>query len=200
MQCNIHRYVLADVTVAINDMLDCCAVVKPGQNVVILAAMGGLHGGRNLVLVSSNTLAPKGSAESQAKSKQHAEDLRAYTPSYENMLKLTRGTLYHQELVSEELVRERYEMSTGKNYQAQIARAHAPRPKSLDDELANIKAKTLILWGRNDHGTSLDQALLLLEKIPGAELHIFDQCAHWVQWDRAERFNSLVSDFLKGDS
>ncbi len=155
---------------------------------------------RKLVLVSSNTLAPKGSAESQAKSKQHAEDLRAYTPSYENMLKLTRGTLYHQELVSEELVRERYEMSTGKNYQAQIARAHAPRPKSLDDELANIKAKTLILWGRNDHGTSLDQALLLLEKIPGAELHIFDQCAHWVQWDRAERFNSLVSDFLKGDS
>jgi pimeloyl-ACP methyl ester carboxylesterase len=154
---------------------------------------------RRLVLVSSNTLAPKGSLESQAKSKKHAEELRAYTPSYENMLKMTQGTLYRQDLVTEELVRERYEMSTGKNYDAQLARANAAKSKSLDDELENLKSKTLILWGRNDHGTSLDQALLLFQKIPQAELHIFDQCAHWVQWDHADRFNVLVSDFLKAD-
>ena len=42
-------YMLADAAVAINDMLDCCAVVKPGQHVLILAAIEGLHGGRNLV-------------------------------------------------------------------------------------------------------------------------------------------------------
>jgi len=42
-------YMPADAAVAINDMLDCCAVVKPGQNVLILAAVDGLHGGRNLV-------------------------------------------------------------------------------------------------------------------------------------------------------
>jgi hypothetical protein len=42
-------YMPADAVVAINDMLDCCAVVKPGQNVLILAAVDGLHGGRNLV-------------------------------------------------------------------------------------------------------------------------------------------------------
>ena len=154
---------------------------------------------RRLVLVSSNTLAPKGSPESQAKSKKHAEELRAYTPSYENMLKMTQGTLYHQELVTEELVRERYEMSTGKNYEAQSARTNAAKSKSLDDELAKLKSKTLILWGRNDHGTSLDQALLLFQKIPQAELHVFDQCAHWVQWDHADRFNALVCDFLEMD-
>ncbi|HEX2929281.1 MAG TPA: alpha/beta hydrolase, partial [Candidatus Binatia bacterium] len=140
---------------------------------------------KRLVLVSSNTLAPKGSPESQAKSKKHADELRAYTPSYENMLKMTKGTLYKQQLVTEELVRERYEMSTGKNYQAQSERANAPKSKSLDNELGNLKSKTLILWGRNDHGTSLDQALLLFQKIPQAELHVFDQCAHWVQWDHA---------------
>jgi pimeloyl-ACP methyl ester carboxylesterase len=152
-----------------------------------------------LVLVSSNTLAPKGSPESQAKSKKHAEELRAYTPTYENMLKMTQGTLFRQNLVTEELVRERYEMSNGKRYEAQIERANAPKSKTLDDELGKLKSKTLILWGRNDHGTSLDQALLLFQKIPQAELHIFDQCAHWVQWDHAERFNTLVADFLKAD-
>ena len=39
-------YMPADAAVAINDMLDCCAVVQPGQNVLILAAVDGLHGGR----------------------------------------------------------------------------------------------------------------------------------------------------------
>jgi 2-hydroxy-6-oxonona-2,4-dienedioate hydrolase len=36
----------------------------------------------------------------------------------------------------------------------------------------------------------------LLKAIPGAELHIFDRCGHWVQWDQAERFNTIVRDFL----
>jgi len=150
-----------------------------------------------LVLVSSNTLAPKGSAESQAKSKKHADELRAYTPSFENMMKMTRGTLYRQELVTEELVRERFEMSTGKNYAAQLKRADAPRSKPLDEELNKLKVKTLILWGQNDRGTSLEQAILLFQKIPNAELHIFDRCAHWVQWDQGGRFNKIVTDFLR---
>ena len=164
-----------------------------------LAARLALEDSRSkrLVLVSSNTLAPKGSAESQAKSKKHAEELRGYTPSFENMMKMTQGTLFHQDLVTEELVRERYEMSAGKNYEAQLKRALAAKSKSLEDELGNLTTKTLILWGKNDHGTSLEQALLLFQKIPQAELHIFDQCAHWVQWDHADRFNNLVAQFLK---
>lgn len=154
---------------------------------------------KKLVLVSSNTLAPKGSAESQAKSKQHAEELRAYTPSLENMRAMTLGTVFHRELVTDGLVRERYEMSTGKNYQAQLRRAEASKSKSLEDELSNLKTRTLILWGKNDHGTSLEQALLLFQKIPQAELHVFDECAHWVQWDHSARFNNLVAEFLKAE-
>ena len=34
---------------AVNDMLDNCACVERGQNVLILAAVDGLHGGRNIV-------------------------------------------------------------------------------------------------------------------------------------------------------
>ncbi len=164
-----------------------------------LAARLALEDSRvnRLVLVSSNTLAPKGSAESQAKSKKHAEELRAYTPSIENMRKMTLGTLYSRELVTDELVRERYEMSAGKNYDAQQKRADAPRARGLEEELFRLNVKTLILWGQNDHGTSLEQAVLLFQKIPNAELHIFDRCAHWVQWDQAARFNRLVTDFFK---
>jgi 2-hydroxy-6-oxonona-2,4-dienedioate hydrolase len=46
----------------------------------------------------------------------------------------------------------------------------------------------------------VERGLLLFQLIPNAEFHLFDQCAHWVQWDQAERFNRLVSDFLGSDS
>jgi hypothetical protein len=46
--------------------------------------------------------------------KKHSEDLREYEPSLENMRKLTLGRLFNKELVTEELVREHYEMSIGK--------------------------------------------------------------------------------------
>lgn len=42
-----------------------------------------------------------------------------------------------------------------------------------------------------------ERGLLLFQLIPHAEFHLFDNCAHWVQWDRAERFNRIVSDFLR---
>jgi pimeloyl-ACP methyl ester carboxylesterase len=64
------------------------------------------------------------------------------------------------------------------------------------DELPRLKTRTLILWGNNDQGAAVERALLLLQRIPGAELHVFDRCAHWVQWDQAARFNDLVADFL----
>jgi len=35
--------------IAVADLLDNCAQIKPGQNVLILCAIDGLHGGRNLV-------------------------------------------------------------------------------------------------------------------------------------------------------
>ncbi len=150
-----------------------------------------------LVLVSSGTLAPKGSPEAEALSKAHGERLRGYTPSLENARTLTMGTLFDKKLVTEELVQERYEMSAGKNFEAQSERRGGSPPKRINEELPNLKVKTLILWGNNDRGAATERALPLFQSIPGAELHIFDECAHWVQRDKADRFHKIVVDFLK---
>jgi len=45
-------------------------------------------------------------------------------------------------------------------------------------------------------GVSVERGVLLFQSIPGAEFHLFDNCAHWAQWDQAERFNRIVADFL----
>jgi pimeloyl-ACP methyl ester carboxylesterase len=155
---------------------------------------------RRLVLVSSSTLAPKGSAQAQAMAQHHSAELKEYVPGIDQMRALTKQTLFDQELVTEALVQERYEMSIGKNYEAQLARKSAASPKPIHEELRNLKTKTLILWGNNDRGAAVERALLLFQLIPDAELHIFDRCAHWVQWDQAARFNNLVADFLHASS
>jgi 2-hydroxy-6-oxonona-2,4-dienedioate hydrolase len=99
--------------------------------------------------------------------------------------------------VTEELVRARHEMSIGKNQEAAQLRRGVKPPRPLFNELANLKTKTLLLWGAQDRGVSVERGLLLFQLIPNAEFHLFDQCAHWVQWDCAGRFNNLVSGFLR---
>jgi 2-hydroxy-6-oxonona-2,4-dienedioate hydrolase len=145
---------------------------------------------------TSGTLAPKGSAESAALGQKHSEELREYVPSLENMRALTLGTLFRKELVTEDLVRARYEMSIGKNQDAAERRRGVKAPRSLLEELPNLKTKTLLLWGAQDRGVSVERGILLFQLIPNAEFHLFDQCAHWVQWDQADRVNRLVADFL----
>jgi pimeloyl-ACP methyl ester carboxylesterase len=152
---------------------------------------------RSFVTTTSGSLSPQGSADSQTLARQHAEELREYEPSLENMRKLTLGTIFNKELVTEKLVRERYEMSTGKNYEAQLQRRNAARQRPLYDDLSQLRVKALLLWGNNDRGVSVERGLELFRRVPGAEFHLFDKCAHWVQWDQADRFNRLVTDFIR---
>lgn len=156
------------------------------------------HRAKTFVTTTSGSLSPQGSAASQSLAAKHAADLREYEPSLENMRKLTLGTIFNKELVTEELVRERYEMSVGKNYEAQVQRRAAARQRPVYDELNKLRVRALLLWGNNDHGVSVERGVELFQRIPGAEFHLFDNCAHWVQWDQADRFNRLVIDFLRG--
>ena len=152
---------------------------------------------KTFVTTTSGSLSPQGSAASQSLAQKHAADLREYEPSMANMRKLTFGTIFNKELVTEELVRERYEMSIGKNYDAQVQRRSAARQRPVSDELNQLPVRALLLWGNQDQGVSVERGVELFQRIPGAEFHLFDKCAHWVQWDQAERFNWLVSDFLR---
>ena len=149
-----------------------------------------------LVLVSSGTLASKGSERAQTMAKEHSAHLRQYTPSLENARKLSMGTLFNQELVTEEFVQQRFEMSRGRYFEAQRKRSEAPPARPVQDELRNLKMKTLVLGGKYDNGVAMERTLLLFEKIPGAEVHFFDKSGHWPQWDQADRFHRVVTDFL----
>jgi pimeloyl-ACP methyl ester carboxylesterase len=145
-----------------------------------------------LVLTASSLLAPPGSAQADALARSHGAELRAFEPSYEAVRKMSLQTVFHSELVTHEFLETRLEMSSGKHL---LARATPAEP--LGDSLHKVQQPTLILWGTDDRGAAVERALPMLRQIPKAELHIFRECGHWVQWDHADRFNRLVADFLR---
>jgi 2-hydroxy-6-oxonona-2,4-dienedioate hydrolase len=59
-----------------------------------------------------------------------------------------------------------------------------------------ITAPTLLLWTDHDPTGGLDEADLLLQWIPGSELHVIEGAGHWPQWERPREFADVHVDFL----
>jgi len=150
-----------------------------------------------LVLMASGSLSPRPPGVSPELVRQQAATRASYTPSLENARAYLQESLVNKAAITDELVEEMYAMSAGKNYEAFQARARLPEMPPIYDELKKLTVPALLLWGRNDNG-GVERGLLLFEKIPGAELHVFDNCGHWVEIDQTDRVNRLVRDFLRG--
>lgn len=66
----------------------------------------------------------------------------------------------------------------------------------VDEKLKTIKAPTLVVWGREDRLTPLAMGEAFAKDIPGAQLLVFDQCAHVPQLEKPAEFNAAVLKFL----
>jgi 4,5:9,10-diseco-3-hydroxy-5,9,17-trioxoandrosta-1(10),2-diene-4-oate hydrolase len=67
-----------------------------------------------------------------------------------------------------------------------------------DRRLKKLTTPTLVLWGRDDKVNRPAGGTMLLNLMPNAELIMTSHTGHWMQWERAELFNRLVSEFLSG--
>ncbi|MBF97282.1 MAG: 3-oxoadipate enol-lactonase [Pelagibacterales bacterium] len=70
--------------------------------------------------------------------------------------------------------------------------------KSMDMRPGNpkITAPTLVICGKQDTGTTPQQAEEIAEAVPNAELELIDNAAHLANIEQHEVFNSLLSKFL----
>ena len=123
--------------------------------------------------------------------------IRAYPrgegPTREKMRAYLEMMMYDPSLITDELVEERYQASlTGSP--AEGASAKEP----LWQRLHAIAAPTLVVWGRDNRVQGYDNALFMLQRIPDVELHVFGRTGLWVPFERARRFEALVTDFLTG--
>lgn len=64
------------------------------------------------------------------------------------------------------------------------------------EDLAQITAPSLIVWGRNNPFGEVPEAAAMHAAIPDSELVIFDDCGHWPQHEQAQSYNDLSLEFL----
>ena len=69
-----------------------------------------------------------------------------------------------------------------------------------DSRLKSLPTPTLVLWGRDDKVNRPAGGPMLLNIMPNAQLVMTSHTGHWMQWERAELFNQLVTEFLSDDS
>ncbi len=103
--------------------------------------------------------------------------------------------LYDGSTVDDAVLAERARSVRQEQVDAWIASYSSPH-RSLAPDLRSVQAPTLILHGRDDRVVAFEGGLSLLSELPNSELHAFNRCGHWVQYEHADRFNELVLAFL----
>ena len=122
-------------------------------------------------------------------------------PTPENLKSMIQVFVYDPNRITEELLNGRFaNMQRNpvhlKNFADGFDRNPGTLMKDFSPQLGQIKADTLVIWGRDDRFVPLDHGIKLVWALPKAQLHVFSQCGHWAQWEHAEAFNRLVLDFL----
>jgi len=121
-------------------------------------------------------------------------------PTIENLKKMMSVFVYDTSSLTESLFQARLDnMLSRKDHLENFVKSLEANPKQFPDvghRLGEVKAHTLIIWGRDDRFVPMDVGLRLLWGMPNAEYHIFNRCGHWAQWEHADKFNRMVLDFL----
>ncbi|MDL5592183.1 alpha/beta fold hydrolase [Bacillus subtilis] len=111
--------------------------------------------------------------------------------------------VYDGSQVSDEMIRERFEASIDPQV---IAAPPLRRPTGIprfsrwdftrDSRLKHCQVPTLVLWGAQDKVNRPSGGEALRSRMPDCNLYLFSRTGHWVQWERADEFNSVTLAFL----
>jgi 4,5:9,10-diseco-3-hydroxy-5,9,17-trioxoandrosta-1(10),2-diene-4-oate hydrolase len=128
-------------------------------------------------------------------------------PSREKLERFIRTYLvYDGASVPDELIDLRHQASIDPEVVANppLRRPSGPMaPRTLwrmdltrDSRLKHLPTPTLVLWGRDDKVNRPAGGPMLLNMMPNAELLMTSHTGHWMQFERAELFNDIVTEFL----
>lgn len=105
-------------------------------------------------------------------------------------------------LVTDELVELRYQSALNDTASDRLAQVVAARDRDrialpLDFEvLARLDIPVLLIHGVQDVVIPVSRTWELLNVVPNADAHIFSQCGHWSQVERADEFNEVIGRYL----
>jgi pimeloyl-ACP methyl ester carboxylesterase len=132
-------------------------------------------------------------------------------PTRQRLVDWLNSMVYNQDIVTEELIEERWALATDPETLASARRMYgkaafnmmmkfmrsADAPPQPWAQMHRVKAPTLLTWGRDDRVSPLDMALIPMRTIANAELHVFGNCGHWAMIEAKEAFENTVMGFLQ---
>ncbi len=126
-----------------------------------------------------------------------------YQPSLQAMRDLMEVFNYDHSIINDDLVSMRYQASIRDDVQTRFAQLFPePRQQGVEmlalseDDLRSLPHKTLLIHGRDDQVIPLETSERMVRLIADSQLHVFGQCGHWVQIEKAKEFTRLLVDFL----
>ncbi|MCG8274114.1 alpha/beta fold hydrolase [Aquamicrobium sp. NLF2-7] len=126
-----------------------------------------------------------------------------HVATLENMREMMKIFAWDQSLINDDLAEIRHRATTRAGVMEAFS-AMFPEPRqaalralaSREEDVAGVRAPTLVIHGRDDRVIPVDVSRRLFELLPNAELHLFSNCGHWTQIEKAARFNAIVGDFM----
>lgn len=126
-----------------------------------------------------------------------------YQPSFDNMKAMVKTFAYDTSIITDDLVKSRYEASVRPGFHESYAKIFAaPRQPIIkamatpEAEIRKITQPALVIHGRDDQIVPLSNSYKLNSLIPKSDLHVFGQCGHWTQIEKKDQFVKLVMDFF----
>ena len=117
---------------------------------------------------------------------------------YEYIKKKTQDTFYNPEVATKELVDEVFDTVNDRNKAIRvIATAKSAIRHNLRDKLHNIKAPTLLIWGKEDMVTPAFVGEEFHKLIENSQLYLVEQCGHAPMMEHPQIFNEYLETFLK---
>lgn len=125
-------------------------------------------------------------------------------PTKAGLRRLLHLIFYDPRIASEELVEALHKERARPGNSASLLRIlrqgvslRGVRPTArLTDRLAEVRAPTLLLWGRQDRIFPVFHAERAVPRLPKGHGVVFDRCGHWPHIEVRDQFNRTVSRFL----
>lgn len=108
----------------------------------------------------------------------------------------------NKDLISDELVSLRYKSALNDTASSRLAEVVAARDRDRDalpldfDKMAELNIPVLLIHGVQDRVIPVQRTWDILNVVPNADAHIFSQCGHWSQVERASEFNEVIGNWL----
>lgn len=123
---------------------------------------------------------------------------RGAGPTREKLRALIEALVYDASFLTDDLLEQRFAVA-GDSEMTALWSKHPPPAEDIMHLLGKVKCKTLLVWGADDRFSPIEGGLALLKRLPDARLHVFAQCGHWAQVEKAREFEQLVHEFLAAE-